>query len=152
MLTWWALGQRVAEKTTHFWTGIAVWLGCRTEMPEHYRISEGRDTYLEITVESRPGVPRDITNDVLFFTAKRDIADSDDVAPIKKQTGQGITVLSGPLGRALLHFTPADAASGLVGKILVFDISAVTEEGRLHSLISDTLEVTPIVTRRATAA
>ena len=100
---------------------------------------------LVITVEN---VPFDLTGCTLFFTAKEDISQADADAPLKAQTGAGITHTDALAGEAKILLGPPDTDNVPTDVALVCDVQLKTATGEIYTVANGKLTFLEDVTRR----
>ena len=94
------------------------------------------------------GDPVNLTGATLRLTAKRSLKDADSDAIVVLTTGTGITVTDASGGLAEAEIEP-DATDDLgnVTLALAWDLQLTTTEGRVFTVASGTLTITPDVSR-----
>jgi hypothetical protein len=92
---------------------------------------------------------RNITDDMLFFTAKTNIADVDGSAIIAIKTGTGITAPNPTTGVYYIE-VPASATNAMtavIDTVLQYDVQLVDPALRVYTLDRGTLTIKPDITR-----
>lgn len=98
------------------------------------------------------GLPLDLTDLALTFTAKRRVSDGDARAIIQKTVAEGITVDDDPtLGLATLTIGPTDT-EGLADRLLYWDIQVDDGSGDVKTPLSGVLLIGADVTGTSSGA
>ncbi len=99
---------------------------------------------------TKNGVAQDISNWMIFFTAKRKLADTDAQAIMRKNniTMSDVTITNGPQGLATVSIAPADTSSLEDSELaLTCDVQARDANGIVSTTGYINLIILPDVTR-----
>lgn len=114
-----------------------------------FAITAKRGDTIELSVTvTRSGAAVDLTDADLTFTAKRRYSDADADAVVQKTLGDGIAVVGDAEdGEILVTLDPEDTDSLTRQTVLLCDVQLVESDGRVTTVASGTLTITPDVTR-----
>jgi len=116
-------------------------------MSNDLEIIKGDDTTIDFTFTDENGLPVDLTNVTLFFTAKEDYNDTDANAKISKTVASGLhTMPASGLSAVSLSSSDTDIDSG----DYYWDIQLKYGDGTINSVKYGKLIVFPDITERTT--
>lgn len=107
----------------------------------------GDSPEFELTCKKRDGTPLDISTGELFFTAKASTRLTDEYATFQKTNGDGISIVNGPEGLALVTLDPEDTEGIVAPVYLYWDLQYVAPSGRPATLVGGDLLVKADVSR-----
>ncbi len=101
-----------------------------------------------IITNSGTGLPENLTNGTLKFTAKWDLIDADGSAVFQKTIGSGITVTNASQGQANIVISPTDTSTLPFNIVnLNYDLKYTDASGNIFITLLGLLNITPNVTQ-----
>lgn len=113
----------------------------------NFKVRRGNTVPITVVI-TVDGAPYDLTGCTLFFTGKTDLSQADDDALFEKETGNGITHINIPEGRAKIVLPAAETYDAPIDETIYCDIQLKTADGEIYTVASGKLTFLEDVTRR----